>query len=159
MHLRLLRHTLRVVFWSSLVVGVAGCATRGMDKMEIFGHAGPDVCSGNQTPSPYAPIVCVDDRVSNLPATPDTVHAVNLPAGRRPTLVNWFTVTGTHNLSISFIDSGCAMRDPDCNGPHCVAVIKPNAAVGTSCRYKIAINMKGYESDPIVQIDACCPSP
>ena len=157
---RLPRRTLWIVLMSFLLLSVVGCAHTSQDKIVVMGNVGPAVCAGG-TPSPYAPIVCVNDHVPSLDASPDTVHAVNdLGNGRKPTIVNWFTVSGNHLLSISFVTPGCVIRDPDCRGSHCVAVIKTNAVVGKQCKYNIRLlDVSGYHNDPIIEIDACCPSP
>ena len=154
------RRCLWMVLCSLLLLSVFGCAHQPADKMMVPGSAGPAACVGNVRPSPYGPIVCVDDRDPSLPASPDEIHVVNLPAGRRPTVLNWFTVSGNHLLSISFVDPGCVLHAPDCQGSHCVAVVKPNAAEHTRCRYNITLlDVAGHVKDPVVEIDACCPPP
>lgn len=121
---------------------------------------GPDVCSG--TPNPYAPIVCVNDSSSSLPADPAEVHAVNRVPGRRPTVIQWFTTSGTNDLSITFEakDAACFQKAPNCEGSHCMALINPAAAPGKQCKYTIRLlNKPGSVNDPVVDIDACCPAP
>lgn len=152
------RHTLWFVPLSFLLLSVVGCAS-SHDRIEPVRGVGPEACVGN--PSHYAPIVCVDDNFSTLPADPDVVYAVNPPpAGRRPTVIEWFTVTGTNQLLVTFKsgNEGCTVRQPRCDGPHCVAVVKPDAGAGMKCKYTIQlINKPGYYNDPTVEIDACCP--
>lgn len=151
--------TLWMVLLLALVLTVAGCATTSKDLALNPGTAGPAACSGGGTPSPYAPVVCVNDHVTDLPASPDRVHAVKMPAGKRPTVINWFTVTGNHRLSIIFTGAmNCVAQQPECQGSHCVAVVKPDAVVGANCKYNITLlDVNGYHNDPIVEIDVCCP--
>ena len=154
------RRTLPVALLSFMLLTAVGCAS-WHDKIEPVGQAGgPDVCSGS--PSPYAPIVCVDDSLKTLPTDPETIHVINLPHGKRPTVLNWFTVSGTNNLSVTFNqgNAGCFVKSPECHGSHCMAVIYQDAAVHLQCKYTVKLlNKRDYINDPVVEIDACCPSP
>ncbi|MEO6259365.1 MAG: hypothetical protein ABIP63_03410 [Thermoanaerobaculia bacterium] len=154
--------TLGRVLLLALAITVVGCAHTSQDKGLNPGTAALAACSGGGggTPNPYAPIVCVDDSATNLPATPDPAHVVNLSAGHQPTVINWFTNSGNHTLSIFFKEKGCVVHEPECHGSHCIAVINPNAQPGKQCKYGIKLlDVNGYYTDPIVEIDACCPVP
>ena len=151
------RRVLPILLLSSVML-FAGCATSGN---VAHADAGPNLCFGGGGESnPYAPIVCIDDNLTKLPADPPTVHAVNLVPGKRRTVINWFTKSGNNLLVVSFDPNNarCFVTQPECEGSHCLAIINPDAQPGWQCKYSLKLaNKSGYFDDPIVDIDACCP--
>ncbi len=126
-------------------------------------------CPGNGygNPDPYGPIVCIDDTINGNTATldphPNPVHAVgvNKHNGNAPTVINWFTKSGKHDLVIKMKDANqnCIVVAPICHGPHCFALTDTNAPDDSVCKYSISLADRPDipANDPDIHIDPCCP--
>jgi hypothetical protein len=165
-------HLLVLLFGFPVLFSLSGCASY---RQPPGGHGPPSpygllphgdastACSRHAKVSNYAPMLCVDDTTTTLRVDPESISVVKHNRAMQPTLVNWFTMSGTHTLRLT-ANVGSSLDDCFsfyyCSGAHCIAVMNVNAPAGKSCSYTASLVETGYrQADPIIHVDTCCPPP
>lgn len=137
----------------TVVLVLAGCASKGSTapggNPRAFGACG----SGAGKADRNAPIICVDDSGAALSVHPDPirVHSVG-QADRQPVVLHWWTRSGGNTLNLQ-IQEGC-VTDVNCNGGHCSARTLPQTE-RKQCKYDVWTQVHPV-LDPQIVVDPCC---